>query len=459
MNFSKTSFHASFWYSLLFLGVILACGPMGESLEGPDRLDVSHNVLVFEDPDETKKLQIINTSNYPVNWSLESLSEDVLVSPFGGILAANGVQEVDVRWLSVGSDGALRSELLILKSGNTVAREIEVRILAPQAGRWMLEDEILDAVYDPNLNRIWALASNRRLLMMDPDGKNLQTIVLEIQGSKLSIDPTGNRILVGHESAFSYLELPDGQLIQRKSVPFPIHDLLLGSNDWVYITDSQQQHSHIYAVNLQGSEADYAYNARIYSNANISMHPSGEYLLLASTSTMPDDVYKFRIEGGWPRLLYDSPYHGDYRFGGKVWFDRTGTRFFTRTGNVHQFSDEQVWDLRYVTKFPGTTPFVTMIPGQRKPFIYTVRDENVDRSFPTSAQPSLAIFNASDYRQELSVTLPRQSRMVNGEVQYYSTEIPFAFVNSQEDKMYLIEKGRNQENNRFSWSILTVPIN
>lgn len=459
MNFSKTSFCASFWCSLLFLGVILACGPMGESLEGPDRLDVSHNVLVFEDPDETRKLHIINTSNYPVTWSLESSSEDLLVSPFGGILAANGVQEVDVRWLTVGSNGELRSEVLILKSGNTVSREIEVRILAPQAGRWMLEDEILDVVYDPGLNRIWALASNRRLLMIDPDGRYFQTILLEIQGVKLSIDATGKRMVVGHESAFSYLELPTGQLIQRKSVPFPIHDLVLAPNNWVYITDSQQQHSHIYAANLQGSEADYSYNAPIYSNATISLHPSGEYLLLASTTIAPDDVYKFRMVGDWPRLMYDSPYHGDHRFGGKTWFDRTGTRFFTRTGNVHQLSDEQVWDLRYVTKFPGSTPFVTMIPGKRKPLIYTIRDENVDRLFSSSTQPSLAIFNASDYRQELNVTLPKQSRMVNGEVQSYPTEIPFAFVNSQEDKMYLIEKGRNQENNRFYWSILTVPIN
>jgi hypothetical protein len=440
MNFSHTRVFISFLSGMFLLVIVFSCGPTMDDLDDPTRLEVSHTQLIFESPTERKKLSIINTSNYPVNWSIESLSPDVVVTPFAGLLPANGVLELEVRWLTIPSNGEPRMEQLELEE------------------RWVLPDGIVDAVYDSKRDRIWALTPNRSLLEIDPINKQIRIIPLEIQGVKLSIHPAGDDLVVGHESAFSHLQLPSGQVIKRRSFPFKMHDLALAANNWLYVTDSGEQHSSLYCVNLHGTEEGYSRQAGVYSDATITLHPGGEYLMLSSTSLSPDDVYRVDIREGWARYQYDSPYHGDHRFGGKVWFDRTGDRFFTRSGNVHQFSEERQWDLTYVRSFAGNTPFVFFLAGQRFPRIFTVRDENVALMLPVlDIQPIWTIYNASDLTIQVRYSLPRVNRFVNGSLVAFSTEVPFGFVNQAENKFFLLERVRAVDHTTIFWNLLTIP--
>lgn len=460
MNFSKTFIFVLPLGIVLLSMMIFSCGPTMENFDDATRLEVSHLELIFDSPSERKKLTIINTSNYPVNWSIESLSPDVVVTPFSGLLAANGVMELEVRWLRINRTGDPRIENLILKSGNRIAREIEVKVIAELEGRWRIPHEIVEAVYDSKRDRIWALTPNRELLEIDPINKQIRTIPLAIQGVKLSIHPEGDQLVVGHENAFSLLELPTGELIRRSSFPFKMADIALAANNWLYVTDSQNQHSYLYCVNLNGSEEGYSLEAPIYSDATITLHPGGEFLLLASTVIMPDDVYRVDIRSGMARLQYDSPYHGEYPFGGKVWFDRSGVQFFTRSGNVHQFLQVQQWDLAFGGNVRSNVPFVFVIAGKRFPRLFTIRDQNIGRSTPSmNSQPQLAIYNASSgFQSLLGYGMPRVYSFVNGEIVDYFTEVPFGFVNQAENRFFLLERVKNHDHTTNYWNVMTVNV-
>ncbi|UJP66708.1 YncE family protein [Mongoliitalea daihaiensis] len=457
MNFTKCTSWTIVGCIFLCISFLYACGPDMDSWEGSERLDVSHEQLLFESLVQRKKLTIFNTSNQPVSWSLESSSNQIISSPFGGLLPANGIVEAEVWLINVPANEQVFQGLLTLKAEDKVAREIEIVAVASQQKRWSLDVQITDAVYDSHRDRIWALSDNRQLLEIDPVGQTVRSIPLEIQGIKLSIHPSGERLVVGHESAFSYLELPSGQLIRRRSFPFKLHDIAIAPNHWIYATASQEQHSQIYCVNALGTEEGYSYMAPIYSNASISVHPSGDYLLLASTVISPDDVYKFSIQEGWAHLRYDSPYHGEHRFGGKTWFDPSGERFFTRTGNVFQFTDEQIRDLRYLTKIPAPNPFVFIAHGVKTPRIYAVHDVNFERSFPTSAQPILSIYSSS-YQIVSSTVLPKILRVVNGQVEELGTDIFTGFFDREEKNFFILEKTKELEGVKPTWSILTFPV-
>lgn len=455
MNFTNNSFFAVVGYILISVFFLWSCGMGSDTWDASERLDVSQNQLLFENLSERKKLLIINTSNHPINWSLEPSSNQIVSSPFAGLLPANGVAEVEVWLVNVPVSDQPFQGLLSLKGDDRVAREIEILAVATQQSRWTLDVSIKDAVYDPSRDVIWALSTDRRLLEIDPVSKAIRSIPLEIQGIKLSIHPDGETIVVGHENAFSYLELPSGQLIRRSPLPFKLHDIAIASNNWVYITDSQAQHSRVFCVNLLGNEIGYSPKAPIYSNATISVHPSGDYLLLSSTVITPDDVYKFNIEDGWASYQYDSPYHGDYRIGGQVWFNPKGDHFLSRFGHVFQFTEDPTRDLTYLTKAQAPNPFAFVRFGKKVPRIFAIHQHDFGYDFPGVKQPVLSVYS-STYQLVSSVSIPNVLRVVDGQIQYISTKILTGFLDKDEMHLYMLEKTMEWEGAPSVWSILTA---
>lgn len=455
MNFTNRAFFYALGYIFISVLFLCSCGMGADSWDPAERLDVSHNQLVFENLSERKKLLIINTSNHPISWSLEPSSGQIVSSPFAGLLPANGVAEVEVWLINVPVSDAPFQGLLSLKSDNQVVREIDILAVATQQNRWTLDLSIQDAVYDLTRDVIWALSTDRRLLEIDPASKSIRSIPLEIQGVKLSIHPDGETIVVGHENAFSYLELPSGQLIRRSPLPFKLHDIVIAPNHWVYATDSQAQHSRVFCVNLLGDEIGYSPKAPIYSNATISVHPSGDYLLLSSTVIIPDDVYKFNIEDGWASYQYDSPYHGDYRIGGQTWFNPKGDHFLSRFGYVFQFTEDPTRDLTYLTKVQASNPFVFIRFGEKVPRIFAVHQQNFGHDFPGVNQPVLSVYSSS-YQLVSSVSIPRVLRVIDGEVQQVTTQIFTGFLDRDERHLYMLEKTMEWEGAPSRWAILTV---
>jgi chitinase len=73
----------------------------------------------------------------------------------------------------------------------------------------------------------------------------------------------------------------------------------------------------------------------------------------ADRGLSPSDFEKYDIRTGTAEVLYDSPYHGDYAFGGDVWISDDGGRLFARSGNVFRSSTVQAEDMLYAGALDG----------------------------------------------------------------------------------------------------------
>lgn len=77
------------------------------------------------------------------------------------------------------------------------------------------------------------------------------------------------------------------------------------------------------------------------------MHPSGKYIYGTDNGLSPSDIEKYDIQNRGEKVLYDSPYHGDYNIGGNLWFSEDGARIFTRGKTVLTVSEFKANDMIY----------------------------------------------------------------------------------------------------------------
>ena len=422
----------------------------------PD-IELNPENLVFENVQERKSVTLKNKGNIPLNWDLRAESNFILASPFAGKL--NPGEEVAVEIRLLGNDipeGLIQSKLQ-LSTDKNIGKQVPVQIISDKSNLWYLDFDVVDAVYDSIHDSLLALTKDKRLLLISPPSKSVKSIPLEIQGIKLSLHPDGKSIAVGSEKAVSFIDLESEQLIKRKGLTFPLFDLVLAKNNWVYITPADFNHTSIYCVNLTGEEADYSSGANIYGFSKIKLHPSGDFIMSTTTLHSPDDVVKYSLAEGWAKSLYDSPYHGDYRFGGDFWFTPSGDRFFGRSGNVFHFSSEGSIDLTQITKLNAPNDFSFVAQSSKKERIYSVHDVNLPGYSPVDEEPFLAIYDLS-YTKIKEYRLSKMIRMRNGQIEILRFEVPFGFFNRNQDSMYLLRKSKNAHTGKEVWAIQSLVV-
>lgn len=221
---------SSFLFAVSMVIFFCSCESDGGIDPLPD-IELNPDGLVFENVQERKTVTIKNKGNVPLNWDLRAESNYILASPFAGKL--NPREEVTVEvWLLANDipEGLLESKLL-LSTDKNIGKEIPVQIISFKSELWYLDFKIVDAVYDSIHDRLLALTDDKRLMILNPEWKSVKPIPLENQGIKLSLHPDGKSVVVGHENAFSYIDLESEQMIKRKDIPFPVFDLVLSTNN------------------------------------------------------------------------------------------------------------------------------------------------------------------------------------------------------------------------------------
>ena len=212
-----------------------------------------------------------------------------------------------------------------------------------------LSYRVVDAEYSKQLDKIILVsAAPNQLHIYDPNVRQDTAVVdLPLVPSSVSVGPDGLFAAVGHDAWISYVNLSSPRLEKTVSVQADVLDIVLAGNGYVYAFPRRDQWTHIRSVNIAtGSDQPQTGN-QIYAGTLGKLHPGGRAMYGANNGLSPSDIEKYDISGGVARLLYDSPYHGDYPMCGDLWIAEDGLRIFTKCGKVFRSSEVQTQDMTY----------------------------------------------------------------------------------------------------------------
>lgn len=309
----------------------------------------------------------------------------------------------------------------------------------------VLDHVVIDAVYDPAHDRILTVSANPdRLNLVDPASGAVTSIALSLAPAAVSVQPGGAFAAVGHNGFISYVDLAAQEVAQVYGVTADVIDLELPGNGWVYAFPRVDQWETIRSVELAtGTETT---TGTIRAGTLVKLHPSLEYIYGADNGLSPSDFEKYDIRGGAAVYLYDSPYHGDYAFGGNVWIYDDGSRLVARTGNVFSSSALRAEDMLYVGSLGGSLPIGAADHSTDLGRIVVTR---TSQPWVPQAVSTLESYTADFLAYQGSLGLPSYVEMGASGPTAYASEGHFVFVGTGGARVYVLVRGAYPNAARF----------
>lgn len=332
--------------------------PVSIDVPSTPQADVRLARLVFLSGVTQRQFFLYNTGKGPLNWSAAADMPWLALSPASGQVAPGDsvamVATVDSAIAAAGRDTAAT---ITVTSDGTVP-EIALPVLVAASGRFplgltVLDHRVMDAEYSASAGLIVTVSTNpSQLNILDTETGRVAHVALDLPPTCVSVQPDGAYAAVGHDGYISYVDLMGQKLVRTYAVTTDVLDVVLAGNGWVYAMPRRDQWESIRSIDLATGQEQQTFG--IYAGALARLHPSGNYLYVATNGLSPDNVDKYDIRDGVATSLWGSPYWGDYPFGGLVWFSEDGTRMFARSGNVYRASDAQSEDMYYAGSLAGS---------------------------------------------------------------------------------------------------------
>lgn len=178
----------------------------------------------------------------------------------------------------------------------------------------------------------------------------------------VSLAPDGLSAAVGHDALISIVDLAN---VGQAGAPAPlllnvsadVFDLVLDGRRKVHAFPRIDQWVSAHSVDIATNTETLGLGT-LRAGSHARLHPSGDFIYAADNGLSPSDIAKWNITTGVARLMYDSPYHGDYGMCGNLWFNTTGTTIYTACGNSFRSSTTQSLDMVYAGRLQLSTGFL-----------------------------------------------------------------------------------------------------
>lgn len=430
------------WFSPVLILLLLFSGCNEDEIIIPEdpysAFSVSQDRLNFKNTETTKSFYIKNDGNVPLAWSL-AINENFLNAiPSSGEINVSDSVEVNVE-VSKDNLGMDRYEAHIQISSDSLPFHlIAVSMVNFTETKWLLQDEIADAEYDKKNDLIIAVtAKTNKLIVIDPERESMKELDLKIPASCVSVSSDGFYAAVGHMGAISYVNLQEMKVEKVIGLTFDVFDVVLTARKWLYAFPGEGQHVHIYAMDLN---TDRVFNSwgTIYDKTIGKLHPSGKYIYGATTRISPSDFEKYDISmGGNAKILYDSPYHGDYEFGGNIWISEEGDFLFAKSRNIFTSTEEAATDLKYVKALQGEGQVLCLDHSAKARKTFAVFSNG---SYGNTSNSGIRKYD-QDFNLTGTVPLPKFLSEGKNGIQYVSeSEALFGFFNAEGNKFYVLVK-------------------
>jgi hypothetical protein len=339
------------------LALFAGCGgndadtPTNPEPTGP--LSVSVSSITFDYYEDADVFTIRNRGNSSFSWTATPSDSWVQLDVTSGDLDVGASVDVSVDIARDGFSSGTHSATIAIQTDASANATVGVAV-NHYDDAVTLDFAIADAEYDSN-NDAWVVVSQNpsELHVIDAEAQTYQSVSLSVTPQCVSVRSDGAFAAVGHNGYVSYVNLATRTVDQTYPVTADALDIVLATNDWVYVFPRQNQWEQIRCIELPGGSESLQTGYQIYAGTLAKIHPSGDYIYGADNGLSPSDFEKYDIRAGAADYMYDSPYHGDYDFDGDIWISDDGSRLFARSGNVFNASDDPQTDMTYAGSLDG----------------------------------------------------------------------------------------------------------
>ena len=235
------------------------------------------------------------------------------------------------------------------------------------------------------------------------------------------------------------------------AVSADVIDVILPGNGYVYAFPRVDQWESIRTIALATGAETNSGSSSIYAGTRARLHPSGKYIYGADNGISPSDFEKYDIRSGTATVMYDSPYHGDYAFGGDVWASEDGLRLFARSGNVFRSSEVKAEDMLYAGKLSGMTTVQWVTESSAAERVFAVPGASWD----TPGASELRVYGREFLALQVAVPLPRFQ--VPG-VGAFRSGGRFVFVSKDGTKAYVLLQADGASGMAQDWGWAVYPV-
>ncbi len=359
------------------------------------------DTLFFNYFSASEIIQLSNNGNTTFQFSLSAADNYLEPETTEGSLEPGLALSIPVNILRENLESGLHYSELYL-SYNGEKDTIVVLSESYFEAKHYLMEEVIDAEYDKNTDRLIYVSTASELVICDPGTGNEEGIALTYYPTCVSLSPDGSRAAVGHDGHVSLVDLVTKSVIRTGDISCSALDIVLAGNNFAYAFPKTGQWSDIHCLNMNTDDPveTLGTGSSIYAGTKAKLHPSGKYIYGADNGLSPSDLEKYNILGGTAAYMYDSPYHGDYAVSGDLWFSSDGKRIFTRGANVFKASESSDLDMTYNGHIPvetddtyssgrimsldhaGTTKKLVFIvsgdwSGPNRPYVYIHNSDNL----------------------------------------------------------------------------------
>lgn len=204
-----------------------------------------------------------------------------------------------------------------------------------------LDASVVDAAYSRALDRLVLVGSSpSRLYVVDPVAETSTALDLPQAGIGLSLSPDGQRALVAHSTAVTYLQLSPLSVIATWSVGTSVANAALAAS-YAYVFPTQS--GTLRTVRLSdGTITQSSDMLAVFAGTTGKLHPGGTKLYAADSSTL------YRYDISTAKTTAGTAQYTGFATGsacGPLWFTNDGGKIVTGCGEVYLATDVSTTDM------------------------------------------------------------------------------------------------------------------
>jgi hypothetical protein len=191
----------------------------------------------------------------------------------------------------------------------------------------------------------YSFANRPETLALRPDGKRLYVAMPAREHSYYWFD--------GHTGYVGEVNLELNEKTREFLVDVDPYGIIATDQGWIVIPDGSGQWTEI--VSFNASTGARVSTRMIRQMSTIALHPSQAQFYTADTDSSPSDIESWKLNSATGEITggNDSPYHGDYPMGGRVFISPTGTNLITAGGGLFTTSTDPEKDMRHIATLTG----------------------------------------------------------------------------------------------------------